>query len=197
MNDNKLTVLVKSSLSTKFGEFQIFAFENADCNQMPHIALVSKLLEVKENVAVRIHSECMTGDLFGSHRCECGTQLHQSLKYISKEGGILVYLRQEGRGIGLVEKLKAYQLQDQGLDTIEANIQLGHAPDERSFDIAVQILQFLEIKSIRLLTNNPDKIKTIEESDIQLLERIPLIVEPNDINKDYIDTKKKLMGHLL
>ena len=164
---------------------------------MPHLALVHKKLVSYENVLVRIHSECITGDLFGSARCECGAQLQQSLDAIGIEGGIVIYLRQEGRGIGIIQKLKAYQLQDQGLDTVEANVQLGHAPDERTFDLGVQILEDLGVRSIRLLTNNPDKIQAIEASAMKLIERVPLIVAPSKHNQEYMQTKKEILGHLL
>ena len=164
---------------------------------MPHLALVFPGSSNTDNVLVRIHSECLTGDLFSSSRCECGAQLRSSLEQIGSQGGIVIYLRQEGRGIGLIEKLKAYQLQDAGLDTVDANIRLGHAPDERSFDLAVEILQDLHVKSIRLLTNNPEKIKAIEDSNIQLVERVPLIIETTKENEKYMDTKKTILGHLL
>ncbi len=187
----------KATIPTDWGSYKVLAYGENAADQMPHLALIHESTKGKENILVRIHSECMTGDLFQSHRCECGAQLHRSLELIQKEGGILIYLRQEGRGIGLIEKLKAYRLQDQGLDTVEANVQLGHAPDERSFDLGVQILQDLTIRSIRLITNNPDKIKAIEESSIELLERVPIVIEPSESNKLYMQTKKKVLGHLL
>ncbi|NND09184.1 MAG: GTP cyclohydrolase II [Saprospiraceae bacterium] len=192
-----MKAMSKANIPTDWGVFEIVAYGDHADDQMPHLAMIHEKTHSREGVLVRIHSECMTGDLFQSHRCECGTQLHKSLESISEEGGILVYLRQEGRGIGLIEKLKAYELQDQGLDTVEANVKLGHAPDERSFDLGIQILQDLGIVSIRLLTNNPDKIKAIEDSNIELIERIPLIIEPGASNKEYIQTKKKVLGHLL
>lgn len=192
-----MKAMSKATIPTDWGAFEIIAYGDHEDDQMPHLAMIHENTTVKESVLVRIHSECMTGDLFQSHRCECGAQLHRSLELLSEQGGILVYLRQEGRGIGLIEKLKAYELQDQGLDTVEANVRLGHAPDERSFDLGIQILKDLGVRSIRLLTNNPDKIKAIEESSIELLERVPIIIEPGASNKLYMQTKKKVLGHLL
>lgn len=183
-------------IPTPWGVFEIIAYASTDDERMPHLALVHEKFS-RDNVLVRIHSECFTGDLFQSSRCECGAQLRSSLDQIAHEGGLIIYLRQEGRGIGLIDKLKAYQLQDIGYDTIDANVQLGHAPDERSYDLAVEILKDLEVKSIRLLTNNPDKIKAIEESEIDLLQRVPLIIKTTDENLRYMETKKKIMGHLL
>ena len=192
-----MKAMSKATIPTDWGTYEIVAYGDHADDQMPHLAMIHEKTKDREGVLVRIHSECMTGDLFQSHRCECGAQLHRSLELISEHGGILVYLRQEGRGIGLIEKLKAYELQDQGLDTVEANVRLGHAPDERSFDLGIQILNDLDIRSIRLLTNNPDKIKAIEESTIELLERVPIIIEPGASNKHYMQTKKKVLGHLL
>ncbi len=187
----------KALIPTEWGNFEMIAYGVQEGDPMPHLALIHERTAGRSNLLVRIHSECMTGDLFKSTRCECGGQLRKSLDLIAREGGILIYLRQEGRGIGLIEKLKAYQLQDQGLDTVEANVELGHAPDERSFDLGVKILADLGVKSIRLLTNNPDKIKAIEDSAITLLERVPIIIAPNQNNRGYMQTKKKILGHLL
>ncbi len=186
-----------ADIPTKWGVFTVYTYGESETDPMPHIALVHKDLTSHSDVLVRIHSECITGDLFGSTRCECGSQLIKSFEEIGADKGIIVYLRQEGRGIGIIQKLKAYQLQDQGLNTIEANVELGHAPDERSFDLGVQILEDLQINSIRLLTNNPDKIQAIEKSGIDLIERIPLIVTPSKHNMEYMQTKKDIMGHLL
>ena len=187
----------KAMIPTPWGQFEMIAYGTSEEDLMPHLALIHEKTAGKEEVLVRIHSECMTGDLFQSRRCECGTQLRKSLDMIAEEGGIVVYLRQEGRGIGLIQKLKAYGLQDQGLDTVAANIELGHAPDERSYDLGVQILKDLGITSIRLLTNNPDKIKAIEQSSIILTERVPIVITPNADNAGYMMTKKKILGHLL
>ena len=184
-------------IPTKWGIFQMITYGSSDDDPMPHLALVHMPEASSENVLVRIHSECLTGDLFQSSRCECGSQLRSSLEQIGKEGGVIIYLRQEGRGIGLIEKLKAYKLQDIGYNTVDANVQLGHAPDERSYDLAVQILKDRGIRSIRLLTNNPEKIKAIEESEIDLVERVPLIIKTNEDNEHYMETKKTILGHLL
>jgi len=184
-------------IPTEWGNFRIIAFGKGPNDHMPHLALLHEKLDSNENVLVRIHSECMTGDVFGSLRCECGTQLKESLRLVAEKGGVIIYLRQEGRGIGLIKKLKAYELQDAGLNTVEANVELGHAPDERSFDLGIKILAELGIKSIRLLTNNPDKIKAIENSSIELKERIALIIQPTKDNQVYMETKKKLLGHML
>ncbi|MBK8503072.1 MAG: GTP cyclohydrolase II [Saprospiraceae bacterium] len=186
----------RAMIPTPWGVFEMVAYASSDGERMPHLALVHEKFS-SDNTLVRIHSECLTGDLFESSRCECGDQLRSSLEQIGHEGGLIIYLRQEGRGIGLIDKLKAYQLQDIGYDTVDANVQLGHAPDERSYDLAVQILKDLKVKSIRLLTNNPDKIKAIEESEITLMERVPLIIKTTEENLRYMETKKKIMGHLL
>lgn len=191
-----MRAISRAIIPTKWGVFEMVTYSSYDSDPMPHLAMVHEKAG-RENVLVRIHSECLTGDLFESFRCECGAQLRASLEQIGREGGIIIYLRQEGRGIGLIEKLKAYQLQDVGFNTVDANVQLGHAPDERSYDLAVQILNDLEVKSIKLITNNPDKIKAIEESDIELICRVPLIIESNEGNMQYLETKKKILGHLL
>lgn len=191
-----MEAISRAMIPTKWGVFEMIAYASDPGDPMPHLALVHEKTPAQD-VLVRIHSECLTGDIFESNRCECGTQLRSSLDQISEEGGIVVYLRQEGRGIGLIEKLKAYQLQDVGYNTVDANLQLGHAPDERSYDLAVRILKDLGVESIRLLTNNPDKIKAIEDSEIKLVERVPLIIKSTQDNLQYLETKKKIMGHLL
>ncbi|MCL4116870.1 UNVERIFIED_CONTAM: hypothetical protein GTU68_041363 [Idotea baltica] len=194
-----MKAISSATIPSDWGQFELIAYGSTPEDMMPHLALVfpQQTQGDSDNVLVRIHSECLTGDLFSSARCECGAQLRSSLGQVGREGGIIIYLRQEGRGIGLIEKLKAYNLQDAGLDTVDANIKLGHAPDERSFDLAVQMLQDLNVKSIRLLTNNPEKIKAIEDSDIQLVERVPLIIKTTKENQKYMDTKKTILGHLL
>ncbi len=171
------------------------AFGDGD-EMHPHVVLRSNVSN-EGTPLVRVHSECMTGDVFGSTRCDCGDQLNRALASIAEEGGMLIYLRQEGRGIGLVEKLKAYNLQDQGMDTIEANEALGHPSDGRSFAVAAEILEELHVKSIRLLTNNPAKIEGLEANGIQVEVREPLIIEPLKENARYLAVKKALMGHLL
>ncbi|MBX2815796.1 MAG: GTP cyclohydrolase II [Saprospiraceae bacterium] len=188
--------LASSNIPTRWGDFEMIAFGEDLEDPTPHLAVLSVGQASLSDVLVRIHSECMTGDLFGSARCDCGDQLDRSMERIAKEGGVLIYLRQEGRGIGLSRKLQAYALQDEGLNTIEANLRLGHQADERSYGMGVKILQALGVTSIRLLTNNPDKIKAIEESSIQLIERIPLVIPPTRDNDAYLETKKKEMGHL-
>jgi GTP cyclohydrolase II len=187
--------LEKASLPTKHGEFEMFAYESP-FKEFPHVVLFSKT-KSNQTPIVRVHSECMTGDVFGSARCDCGEQLDYSLDFVNKHGGIVIYLRQEGRGIGLVNKMKAYNLQDEGLNTVEANIKLGFHQDERKFDIAKLILEDLNIRKIKLLTNNPDKIKQLEEAGIEITERIPIEIKAHEINKDYLKTKKDDMGHIL
>lgn len=189
--------LSEALIPTEYGKFKMIAFGDHPNEYSPHLALVSEKTEKNGPVLVRIHSECLTGDVFGSFRCECGEQLHASLKRIGEEGGVLVYLRQEGRGIGIVNKLKAYQLQDEGLDTVEANLHLGFDPDERHYDMAVQILKKLGIREVNLLTNNPDKVNAIVDSDIRLVGREPLIIPTRETNKDYMETKEQYFGHLL
>lgn len=185
-----------AELPTKYGDFKIYAYKQNDGRE-PHLAIVKGNIQNQENVLVRIHSECLTGDIFGSARCDCGNQLATALKMIEKEGqGILLYLRQEGRGIGLVNKLKAYALQEQGIDTIEANHLLGFPADLRDFTIAAQILNSLEVKSIQLITNNPDKISQLKNKQIDVTGRVPIITEIQKHNKKYIQTKVEKMGHL-
>ena len=188
---------VHSSIPTSSGLWYIDAYADHDADLMPHLALYQPGVNIDAPVVVRIHSECLTGDLFGSKRCDCGAQLTKSLEVISREKGVLIYLRQEGRGIGLINKLKAYNLQDEGFNTINANHQLGFEADEREYHIAIQILKDLGIKSIRLLTNNPEKIHSLTRSGIEIVDRLPLMTEPNEDNEDYLRIKRDLMGHLL
>ena len=189
--------LVESRLPTKFGGFRVLAFESI-VSEMPTLVLVSDNFDNKSEspVEVRVHSECMTGDVFSSSRCDCGAQLDTSLFTLQKEGGILIYLRQEGRGIGLVEKLKAYNLQDYGLDTYEANEELGHKDDARSFETAVEVLRYLEVKRIKLLTNNPEKVNAFDKvEDIEVVERVPLQVGIVPENEEYLEAKRVVKGH--
>jgi GTP cyclohydrolase II len=188
---------VQTELPTKWGIFTVYAYADSPEDMQPHLALVHSRTQMSDAVPVRIHSECLTGDLFHSLKCDCGEQLHASLDYIQEHGGILIYLRQEGRGIGLINKLQAYNLQAQGLDTIEANVHLGFKPDQRDFGIAVQILEDLHVGVIDLLTNNPEKISAIDESSIELRSRIPLVIQPLSENEKYMEVKAKIMGHLL
>jgi len=187
---------VQANLPTKWGSFDIYAFAENHSDQQPHIALVHKDIDIISPVPVRIHSECLTGDLFGSKRCDCGEQYDRSMSIISKNKGVMIYLRQEGRGIGLINKLDAYNLQDAGLDTFEANVHLGFEADERDFGIAIEILTDLGIHTIDLITNNPDKISAIDHSDIILRDRISIIIPPKSENEGYLKVKQNI-GHLL
>ncbi len=195
------------NLPTDYGQFKLIAYESITSSE-PHLALckgsIGELdsdgnpIEHNEPVLVRVHSECMTGDLFHSQRCECGYQLIESLKMIEKQGeGALIYLRQEGRGIGLTNKLRAYKLQEQGLDTVDANIKLGFLPDKRDYGIGAQICRDLGLKNIRILTNNPKKINRLEVYGIKIVEQIPLRAKPSEHNIDYLKSKKYRLGHML
>lgn len=179
------------------GEF-VLSLYRSDQNDKDHLALVHGEVGDRTNIPVRIHSECFTGDVLGSLRCDCGLQLEASLQYIAAHGaGVLVYLRQEGRGIGLLDKLRAYNLQDEGYDTVEANRVLGHGADEREYSIAASILQDLEVTSVRLLTNNPEKIESLEQHGICVTERVALGPHLTSHNADYLETKMTRMHHLL
>lgn len=183
-------------LPTDFGHFQCHLYEN-DVDDSHHLALTKGDISSDEAVIVRVHSECLTGDAFMSRRCDCGGQLHQALKRISEEGGVLLYLRQEGRGIGLPAKIKAYKLQQEGLDTVEANERLGYAADLRDYGVGAQILHDLGVRKIRLLTNNPKKIVGLEGYGLEIVENLPIIEEPHSDNERYLNTKKHRMGHRL
>ena len=180
------------------GDFRIVAFEN-DVDQLTHIALVKGEIDPEKPVLVRVHSECMTGDIFGSMRCDCGDQLHRAMGMMEKEGsGVIIYLRQEGRGIGLVNKLKAYELQQtKGLDTVEANHKLGFKDDLRDYGIGAQMLSNLGVRKMRLLTNNPKKMVGLDGYGLSVVEQIPIEVAPNEHNRCYLECKKLKMGHLL
>ena len=188
---NKIT---QTTIPTDFGDFKVFVYESV-VDKYHHLALV-KGSPKKNGALVRVHSECLTGDVFGSKRCDCGEQLKLAMKMIAKLGnGIILYMRQEGRGIGLANKLKAYQLQDNGLDTVEANEALGFKPDLRDYGIGAQILVDLGLRKIRLLTNNPKKIVGLEGYGLKVIERVPLVVKPSRSNKKYLKTKKEKLGH--
>lgn len=188
---------VEVKMPTDFGSFQAIAYSNI-VDQKEHVALVKGKIEGTDPVLVRVHSECLTGDVFHSHRCDCGPQLAAALSQIDEAGaGVLLYMRQEGRGIGLINKLKAYKLQEQGLDTVDANLKLGFAADLRDYGIGAQILKDIGVRKIKLLTNNPRKIKGLEGYGMEVLERIPLQMKENEVNSKYLHTKQEKLGHLL
>jgi 3,4-dihydroxy 2-butanone 4-phosphate synthase/GTP cyclohydrolase II len=189
--------LVQTPIPTQYGEFILHYYKNSG-DDKEHIALVKGDVKAQHNVAVRIHSECFTGDVLGSRRCDCGEQLALSMQLIQQQDcGVLIYLRQEGRGIGLFKKLQAYNLQDAGLDTVDANLELGHLADEREYDIAALILKSLGIESVRLLTNNPQKINALTALGIKVTGRIAVEITANEDNIDYLKTKADKMAHLL
>ncbi|MBR0319381.1 MAG: bifunctional 3,4-dihydroxy-2-butanone-4-phosphate synthase/GTP cyclohydrolase II [Spirochaetia bacterium] len=186
----------KAKLPTDYGDFDIYGYVN-DITGENHIALLKGDIGDGENVLCRVHSECMTGDVFGSKRCDCGQQLHKAMELIQQEGrGVLLYMRQEGRGIGLINKLKTYVLQEQGCDTVEANIKLGFQPDLREYWIGAQILRDLGIKSLRLMTNNPNKVYGLDGFGLRVAQRVPIEVEPQQYDRFYLQTKKDKMGHI-
>ena len=186
-----------TTLPTPYGDFELIAYATTPDEPMPHLALRRSKKEgiLPHPTLVRLHSECMTGDVFGSYRCDCGEQLHQALERIALEGGVLIYLRQEGRGIGLIAKLRAYNLQDAGFDTAHANTELGFEVDARRYDDAIFMLQDLGVTDVRLLTNNPLKLDALG-SEINVVERVPLVIAPRPTNDRYLRTKRELMGHL-
>ncbi len=189
--------VARAKLPTKWGDFDIVLYRDV-LTGAEHIALVCGEVAGKEDVLVRVHSECFTGDLLGSLRCDCGDQLHSAMRQIAENGtGVMLYMRQEGRGIGLSEKIKAYHLQDLGFDTVEANCRLGHDADLREYGIGAQILADLGLSTIRLLTNNPKKIIGLEGYGLKITEQIPIIAEPNPFNIEYLRTKKEKMGHMI
>jgi GTP cyclohydrolase II len=189
---------VEARIPTAHGDFRLLAYAARKNAVMPHLAFVATDFDTQKGpVTVRIHSECITGDVFGSTRCDCGAQLIASIKTISETGGVLIYLRQEGRGIGIINKLHAYNLQDTGLNTLDANEHLGFAPDERDYKHAIFILNDLGIKSVRLLTNNPDKVLALEHAGVIVTERMPIIIPTQMHDLAYQTTKQVLMGHIL
>lgn len=192
-----LNLYAEANLPTDFGEFRIMAFSENEKDWMPHIALIAKNTDLNGIVNVRIHSECITGEVFHSQKCECGQQLDSAMKYMQENSGIVIYLRQEGRNIGIINKIKAYALQENGLDTVQANLELGLPADDRDFGVAIEMLEKLGVKSVNLMTNNPEKLKYIENSNIRLNSRIPLQIKSNDVNAPYLKVKKDYFGHLL
>lgn len=195
--ESELSLLASTRLPTEHGEFQLHMFKSPRDGK-EHLALVRGTVKDIDGVLVRVHSECLTGDVFGSMRCDCGQQLQTSLRLIAAEGaGVVLYLRQEGRGIGLLDKLRAYNFQDEGLDTVEANVRLGHKADEREYGAAVRMLGDLGIRSIRLLSNNPAKIEALRAARIDVRGRVPLQPTVNAENIKYLRAKIKKMNHIL
>ncbi len=184
-------------MPTDYGNFDLYLYE-ATTDGQHHLALVKGEVAGQSNVLVRVHSECLTGDVFGSRRCDCGAQLHQAMRQVAEEGrGAVLYMRQEGRGIGLAPKIRAYKLQEQGYDTVEANLKLGYKMDLREYGLGAQILADLGLKTIRLLTNNPKKVVGLEGYGLEIVEQVPIRVNPNPHNADYLKTKREKLGHLV
>lgn len=193
----KIILQSEAPIPTKRGTFRMMTFASDNGEKMPEVVMLNPDTDLTKTVNLRIHSECMTGDLFGSQRCECGEQLDYSLRYINKYGGLVIYLRQEGRGIGLINKLNAYKIQDTGRNTLEANLDLGFHADSRTYEDAIEVLRHLGVNSINLLTNNPEKVKAFEDSNIVVEKRVPVIIEPVRENVGYINTKREDFGHFL
>lgn len=197
-HERTISRLLTTTLPTKYGEFVLHVYGSAVNPQEHHLALVIGEVAGKENVLVRVHSQCLTGDVFHSLRCDCGEQIEKAMQMIAREGmGVLLYMRQEGRGIGLVNKIKTYILQDEGVDTVDANVLLGFKPDERHYGVGAQILVDLGLSSLRIMTNNPMKMVGLEAYGLVITERVPLEIEPNAVNRAYLKTKKERMGHIL
>lgn len=191
-----IKIQAEANVPTDYGNFRMIAFSEESNDWMPHMAIIAENTDFSKPINVRFHSECITGEVFHSKKCECGQQLDAAMKYIRENGGIIIYLRQEGRNIGIINKLKAYSLQEKGFDTVAANLELGLPADGRNFDVAIEILTILNVENINLLTNNPEKVKFVEESNINLNSRIPLQIPANDISRAYLKTKKDYFGHL-
>jgi 3,4-dihydroxy 2-butanone 4-phosphate synthase/GTP cyclohydrolase II len=196
-NEKLVDLVEEVDLPTEYGHFRLKMYKSR-ITKLEHLAIVKGNVATDESILVRVHSECFTGDVLGSSRCDCGDQLHMAMRMIEKEGcGAVLYMRQEGRGIGLEQKLHAYRKQEEGLDTVEANLALGFAPDLRDYGEGAQILADLGIKKVRLMTNNPCKIKGIGGYGIEITERVPVVVPSNPHDKKYLDTKKEKMGHMI
>lgn len=192
-----LKIQAEANVPTEHGNFKMIALSEEENDWMPHMAIIAENTDFSQPINVRFHSECITGEIFHSKKCECGQQLDAAMKFTHENGGLIIYLRQEGRNIGIINKLKAYSLQEQGFDTVEANLKLGLPADDRNFDVAIEILDILNVKDINLLTNNPEKIRIVEESSINLNSRIPLIIDSTKDSEDYLKVKKDYFGHLL
>jgi len=192
-----IKLVAQAKLPTEFGVFDIHIFKNSIGCGEPVVLTMGDFLTGK-SILCRVHSECMTGEVFHSIKCDCHAQLMLAMKKIAKiKQGIIIYLRQEGRGIGLVNKIKAYRLEDLGYDTVDANLELGLPVDNRQYDLAIKILQYFGIKQINLMTNNPDKISAFNRSKIKVIKRVPVEIKPSRLNKNYLQTKKRRLGHLL
>ncbi len=192
-----IKIQAESNVPTEYGLFRMIAFSESSEDWMPHMAIIAENTDFSKPINVRFHSECITGEVFHSKKCECGQQLDAAMQFIHGNGGIIIYLRQEGRNIGIINKLKAYALQEKGLDTVEANLHLGLPADDRDFDVAIEILNQLGVKEINLLTNNPEKLKYVQSSKIHLNKRIPLQIKATESSKSYLKVKKDYFGHLL
>ena len=197
MNSRTVQRVAEARLPTDFGEFRILGYRSLNSNE-EFVVLVKGELRMDRPTLVRVHSQCLTGDVFGSTKCDCGQQLRKSMALIEREGsGVIVYQQQEGRGIGIINKIRAYALQDEGADTIEANEKLGLAVDLRCYEQCAEILRDLEVNSVRLMSNNPEKIRTLEEMGLEVVERISLVTRATNAARNYLRTKKEKMGHLL
>lgn len=192
-----LKTQAEANVPTEYGNFRMIAFSENESDWMPHMAIIAENTDFTQPVNVRFHSECITGEVFHSKKCECGQQLDAAMKFMHENGGIIIYLRQEGRNIGIINKLKAYALQEKGFDTVEANLKLGLPADDRDFAAAIEILNMLDVKVINLLTNNPEKMKIVENSNIILNKRIPLQMTSTKESESYLKVKKDYFGHLL
>ncbi|UJF28604.1 GTP cyclohydrolase II [Kaistella sp. 97-N-M2] len=192
-----LKIQAEANVPTEYGNFRMIAFSEDESDWMPHMAIIAENTDFSQPINVRFHSECITGEVFHSKKCECGQQLDAAMKFMEENGGMIIYLRQEGRNIGIINKLKAYSLQEKGFDTVEANLKLGLPADDRNFTVAIDILTILGVVNINLLTNNPEKIKVVKNSNIHLNKRIPLQINSTVESAGYLKVKKDYFGHLL